>query len=125
VNLAYDGLDGRPAKMWKGRFFDAYSTWFTRAAPFEKPLGEAVLDWPSGKQSERKVRFQGFQLDQNGCPTFLLAVGEETVTDHYRSENGTLIRTVSVPNGVTFKITHPEGALLKKTGLSTYIYSWK
>src|SRR6185503_7645263 len=50
----------RPALAWKGKFFDAYTTWFVRAAPFEKPLGDSVVKWtepPVGGGPE--VRFNG------------------------------------------------------------------
>lgn len=126
VNLAYDGLRGRPAKMWRGRFFDAYSTWFVRAAPFEDPLGEDVMDWPSGSDAEPQMEFGGYRLDKAGNPTFLLRVDGAEIEDHYEADDGMLKRTI---RGKWGGFTHPVGALVEEksgeAGVRTFVYSWK
>src|SRR6201999_3874026 len=74
VHLAYDGQNAHPALAWKGKFFDAYNTWFSRFAPFEKPPGEAIVQWPPASATPAHLRFGGYRLDKQGVPTFLYTV---------------------------------------------------
>ena len=126
VNLAYDAASGQPAKMWRGRCFDAYSTWYVRAAPFEDPLGEDVLDWPeTGEKAARVAEFRGYKLDGKGNPTFLLRVNGQSVEDHFEGSDGKLTRTV---RGAWPELRHPVGAdVAAKSGdgIQTFVYSWK
>ncbi len=73
LHLAYDGRDCRPALIWKGRFFDAYGTWFSRFAPFEKPLGETVAAWPSpdrgGSNPGAEKRCARFEVTKRSVPS--------------------------------------------------------
>ena len=84
VHLAYDGLAARPVLAWKGRFFDAYGTWFSRFAPFGKPLGEAVVRW-SAPAAGSVRRFDGYRLDAGGTPTFLVDVGGVAVEERFEA----------------------------------------
>ena len=70
IHYAVDGHTGRPVLMWKGRFFDAYRTWFSRFPEFEKPLGSDVVTWP---ETDRDVvaSYKGYRNDETGSPTFI------------------------------------------------------
>ena len=92
IHLSFDAHSGKPSLVWRGRFFDAYGTWFTRAAPFESPLGDEVHRF---EPSVEKYRFRGYLIDDQGNPEFLLERGETSIREHYRVADGKLIRTIS------------------------------
>jgi hypothetical protein len=73
-HLAFDGLSGTPALLWKGRFFDAYSTWFSRQAPFESPLSKEVAQWSKNSEAgdPPTKSFQG--ADSKGIHRIIRAV---------------------------------------------------
>lgn len=127
VHLAYDGLGARPAVVWRGAFFDAYHTWFSRHAPFETPLGEEVSTVPeTGAETGR--RFLGYRLDAGGNPTFLFNDGDREVSEHFSAAEGKLVRSLSWSEGGPPAVAHPEGAEVeaKATETSqTFTYSWK
>jgi cytochrome c553 len=127
VHLAYDGDKGGPGLAWKGRFFDAYLTWFSRFPTFEKPLGEQVVAWP-----KPAGRFLGYRLDPKGNPTFLNEQGGVKVEETYEGVENGLRRTVTwVPTpDFTPTITHPAGMIVDVKESSTegrrvFIYLWK
>lgn len=125
IHLAYDGENGRPAVIWRGPFFDAYHTWFTRAAPFESPLGKDVSTFPEG--SVRR-RFRGFELDEKGVPTFLLKEAGRMVRERFEVRDGALRRTLAWEEGNAPIIEHPTGLASKVTKAGqklTVIYRWK
>lgn len=127
INLAYDGSGARPAVVWRGAFFDAYQTWYSRHAPFEKPLGETVTSLPeTGAETGR--RFRGYRLDAGGNPTFLFTDGDRVVNEAFSVVGGTLVRTLSWTEGNAPTVTHPADVEVgTKTGerTLTFIYSWK
>jgi mono/diheme cytochrome c family protein len=131
VHLAYDGEHARPSLAWKGRFFDAYSTWFSRFAPFEKPPGESVVKWPAPSASPSDVRFAGYRLDAHGVPTFMLNIGGVRVEERFDGIEGGLRRTITgdAPALKNFPLAHPEGAKVTDEsvapGKRCFIYSWK
>jgi hypothetical protein len=131
VHVAYDGRDGRPALAWRGRFFDAYGTWFVRFAPFEKPLGEAIVRWPAPGATAEPRRFEGYRLDAGGVPTFLLTVAGVTVEERFEAFDGGLRRSVqwNVEALRTMPVAHPEGVTVTEAagsapGKQTFIYTW-
>ena len=69
-HYAVNGETGRPALMWKGRFFDAYKTWFSRFPEFEEPLGSDVVSWPDAGNREDSI-YKGYRNDERGSPTFI------------------------------------------------------
>ena len=127
VHLAYDGDKGGPGLAWKGRFFDAYLTWFSRFPTFEKPIGEQVVAWP-----KPAGRFLGYRLDAKGNPTFLNEQGGVKVAEAYEGVEGGLRRTVTwapTPDFVP-TITHPAGMIvdMKEStaeGRRVFTYLWK
>jgi hypothetical protein len=114
IHIAYDAEHCAPALVWKGKFFDAYNTWFTRAAPFEKPLGEVIGRWTSSTEARA---FKGYKLDAAGVPTFLSEAGE----DRFEPKDGALHRWVTG----TQSPTHPDGVTVTEVEKGHYIYSWK
>jgi hypothetical protein len=129
LNVAYDGDKGRPALVWRGRFFDAYSTWFVRAAPFEDPLEKEVFAWAPGSGSETGD-FRGYRLDKAGMPTFLITVDGVDVADGYEVRDGQLRRTVTWEGQNEPTWQHPAGLTVTavKSGEAkqrVFVYSWK
>ncbi|MEI6872379.1 MAG: hypothetical protein WCL08_08875, partial [Verrucomicrobiota bacterium] len=128
IHLAYDGLSGGPKMAWRGRFFDAYNTWFSRFAPFEKVLGESVLKWPKASSD---VVFLGYQLDAKRVPVFLLKVGGRPVSERFEPVEGGLRRTLrgdaSVLKGL--QLAPPEGASAREETetlpeMRSIVYLW-
>ena len=132
VHLAYDGRDCRPALTWKGRFFDAYGTWFSRFAPFEKPLGESAVAWPAPSDASGARKFAGYRLDAAGVPTFLFSVGGVPVAERFEPEaNGTVRRTLTwnLESMRSLPLAHPPGLTVQESPASTpgkleFIYTW-
>lgn len=132
VHLAYDGRDCRPALTWKGRFFDAYGTWFSRFAPFEKPLGESIVAWPGPGDASGARKFEGYRLDAAGVPTFLFSVGGVPVAERLEpGENGSLRRTLTwnLESMRSLPLAHPPGLTVQESPASTpgkleFTYTW-
>lgn len=125
VNLAFDGENGHPSLVWRGKFFDAYATWFTRAAPFGEPLSEKVDEFPAPNS---KKRFRGYTLDGSGNPTFILSRGDSEVKESFKVEGGKLIRSIEWSDGAAPEVTHPESVTVEDVSGKnsyTYTYSWK
>jgi mono/diheme cytochrome c family protein len=125
IHIAYDGLHAHPSLVWRGRFFDAYNTWFTRAAPFEDPLSEEVYEFP---EPETEGRFRGYRLDSAGNPTFLLSSGGRELEEQFSVTDGKLHRILSWKEGSVPAVTHPAGVEVEekvKGSTLTLIYSWK
>jgi hypothetical protein len=132
VHLAYDGKNARPALAWKGKFFDAYNTWFSRFAPFEKPPGEAIVHWPPAPASEARVRFSGYRLDPQGVPTFLFSVDGVPVEERFEGIENGLRRTITWKSSALESpvITHPDGVTVTEEpgtapGQRRFTYFWK
>ena len=125
INIAYDGLNAHPSLVWKGRFFDAYNTWFTRFAPFEEPLGTDVSEFP---KPEIKGRFRGYRLDAAGNPTFLIQADGRALEESFSVSEGKLHRIISWKTGTAPVVTHPKGVDVSEDAEGntlTFIYSWQ
>jgi cytochrome c551/c552 len=97
LNVAFDAEQCRWAIAWKGRFIDAESTWDMRANPPAKPLGEAVVEFPTGAPFSAPGSFRGFTLDKQRVPTFHYEVDGATVDDRMEpTADGALRRTIVV-----------------------------
>ncbi len=132
VHLAYDGKDARPALAWKGKFFDAYNTWFSRFAPFEKPPGEAIVQWPPAAVNEAKRRFGGYRLDPQGVPTFLFSIDGVAVEERIEGIENGLRRTITWNASALESpvIAHPDGVSFAEEagsapGHRIFTYLWK
>ena len=101
VHLFFDAEHVRPAIVWRGRFLDAYGTWFDRFAPPAGPLGKDRIAFPNAPsfvgEGEGESRFRGYRVDETGVPTFLYRVGALDVEDRFEphGERG-LRRSLSV-----------------------------
>jgi hypothetical protein len=130
THVAYDGKAARPALAWKGKFFDGYNTWFSRFAPFEKPLGEAIVKWPE-MQLDPSAQFLGYRLDAQGVPTFLWIAGGLQVRERFEPVEGGLRRILAwdLPSANTRPISHPDGVTVTEDpatpGKRSFTYSWK
>ncbi|MEI6712912.1 MAG: hypothetical protein WCO60_04120 [Verrucomicrobiota bacterium] len=129
-HVAYDGAQGRPLLAWRGKFFDAYSTWFSRFAPFEKPLGDSVVHWSN--TPNQTSHFDGYRLDTKRVPEFLLSINGEQIIERFEGIEGGLRRTLTGTPEVLSKmsITHPEGVTVTEPAASqsnqkTFVYLWK
>jgi cytochrome c553 len=110
-HLAFDGLSGTPALLWKGRFFDAYSTWFSRQAPFESPLSKQVVQWPknTGTGDSHAKSFQGYRTDKSGNPTFLVLRDGTSLEETFTADSKGIHRVIRAVNGpLPASFTHPE-----------------
>lgn len=135
IHVAYDGKAARPVMVWRGRFFDAYHTWFTRSAPFEKPLGEVFGVWPkepaAGGLGDEGVRFGGYRLDAEGVPIFLYNKGPLRVEERFEPAQGALHRILrwNAAAGAVPVVTHPVGLVVREEagqpGMLHFIYTWK
>jgi mono/diheme cytochrome c family protein len=132
VHIAYDGLRGRPALAWRGKFFDAYTTWYARFVPFEKPLGDSVVRWPTAVGSKTGgVEFAGYRLDAGGVPTFLLRVRGERVEERLEPADGGLRRILrgEATALARLPVTHPDGVRVTEEagagpGTRRFTYLW-
>jgi cytochrome c553 len=126
VHLAYDGDKGGPGLAWKGRFFDAYLTWYSRFPTFEKPIGTQVVAWP-----KPSGRFLGYRLDTKGNPTFLNEQGGVKVEETYEGIENGLRRTITWAPTPDFNLTVTHPADLNPTeespapGRRVFTYLWK
>ena len=132
VHLAYDGQHARPALAWRGKFFDAYSTWFSRFAPFEHPLGNAIVKWPEASPGDPPVRFEGYRLDAKRIPTFLYTAEGVRVEERFEPAGNGLRRKLNwdVSALQTLAVAHPDGVNITEEpgsapGKRSFIYTWK
>lgn len=131
VHVAYDGLRARPALAWRGKFFDAYTTWFARFAPFEHPLGESIVKWRDPSPSDARVRFEGYRLDKKRLPTFLFTAEGVRVEERFEPVESGLRRTLRWDASKLRQLpySHPEGVVIRdesaRPGQLSFLYLWK
>jgi cytochrome c2 len=131
THVAYDAKQARPVLAWKGRFFDAYNTWFSRFAPFEKPAGERVVRWP-GADTPSGARFLGYRLDAGGVPVFLSTISGVSVEERFEATTTGLRRSVSWTGSAAslVPVQHPDGVSVKeepsdRPGRRIFSYLWE
>lgn len=125
VNLAFDGLKGRPAMVWRGRFFDAYDTWFVRKIEFQHPASDDVFPF---EETESEIRFRGYYVDESGNPVFMLEHEGRTYEEAYSVTDGMLYRKVTWEEGEEPSITHPGDVEVDRVvadNLVNFVYSWR
>ena len=136
VHLAFSGSMGSPALLWKGRFYDAYRTWFSRFPEFEKPLGSDIIHWPVSDMAET-ARYGGYRLDSAGIPEFVLILKGAEMFERYIPVSGDgkrtgLQRTIRYTQERQLndpRLSHPETANVTEVEdnnpmTRTFIYQW-
>ena len=136
IHLAFNSATGTPALLWKGRFYDAYTTWFSRFPEFENPLGEAVIRWPTPSQ-ENEFRYLGYRINGASSVEILLSKGNTSVVEEYQpqlSDHGEILmrRTIRFDGfepDITSLPTHPIGVEWTETTSAdpltrTFLYRW-
>lgn len=99
ANLAFDAGGLRLASVWHGAFVDAAKHWSGRGQGFQGPLGDDVIQlptgvafarlettqepWPTKTAKELDQRFRGYRLGENRRPTFLYDVGDVHIEDAF------------------------------------------
>ncbi|MBI1370700.1 MAG: hypothetical protein GC162_18840 [Planctomycetes bacterium] len=130
VHFAFDATHVRPALAWRGRFVDAYSTWFTRFQEPTAPLGDDVIALPTDSAfvdangKTLPLNWQGYRLDKYGIPTFLYTAGPYHIEDRIsaRFDARGLRRTIrgDFPNNsVHFNPGSAKGVTIKKLQIIT------
>ena len=98
LNLAFDANQMRLAMIWHGAFIDANKHWNGRGAGFEGPLGDSVVNLPTGAAlatldgstapwtktdpKELGYQFRGYRLGERQQPTFLYSYGDVRIEDY-------------------------------------------
>ncbi|MDH3582803.1 MAG: c-type cytochrome [Phycisphaerae bacterium] len=125
VHFMFDTRRGKLVMAWRGRFIDAYSTWFDRFTAPVQALGKdqvrlpatAVLGTrPAPGHARPSYRFLGYRLDKAGVPIFLYDLAGARIEDRIAPTTaGTdqrpgLIRTLKVSNSTGVLLLSPGAA---------------
>ncbi len=95
VNLIWDAEQMSLVRIWKNGFVDASMHWNNRGQGSQQPLGDAIVElpssfavlnsiddaWPSKTLRELGAKFQGYQLNVEGQPTFRFRVADRNVEE--------------------------------------------
>jgi len=109
IHLAYDGKHCAPAVLWKGRFIDAYGTWFSRFAPFTEPIGDQQVLIPRPEPDPaRPVQFLGYTTAKDGTPTFLSRQGDTKIEETISIRGTTIDRRLTWTGKSPPVVRHPE-----------------
>jgi cytochrome c2 len=136
VHLAFNTMSGQPAMMWKGRFFDAYDTWYSRFPKFEKPLGVDLVRW-SNPRKKALAQYRGYRVDSGNVPEFILTLNGAEVYERFTpqySEDGKLgmlrvIRYSRLSQLEDKRLKHPRNTKRKEQMdndpmTRTFFYQW-
>lgn len=113
VHYAFDAEQMRLAQAWRGRFLDAYGTWFVRSAPPASPLESDVValpagsafavlpssdaPWPADTENGAQYQFLGYGFDPQGIPTLRYRYLGFGIEDRIEpASGGGLKRTLSI-----------------------------
>ena len=111
--------------IWRGRFFDAYDTWFVRKIEFQHPVSDDVFRF---EETESETRFRGYRVDAAGNPVFMLERKGRAYEEAYSVADGILYRKVTWEEGDEPSTTHPENVEVDRVvdnHLVNFVYSWK
>ena len=97
ISLAFDANDMRLAMIWQGAFIDAARHWEGRGEGFQGPLGDNVLElpsgapfavltkkdeaWPKKPAKEQGYKFLGYRLTPDERPTFDYSIDGVKIED--------------------------------------------
>ncbi|MGJ8644987.1 MAG: PA14 domain-containing protein [Luteolibacter sp.] len=100
LNLVYSADRLAPELLWSGAFIDASRHWTNRGQGNQSPANKNVINLTSKRFLPEDAKFKGYTLDENGNPTFIVAIGSRTIRDSWKpGETGTLIRTLTLSGG--------------------------
>jgi len=85
LNLAWSADHLGPELLWTGKFMDGGHHWTDRGTGNEPPAGENVVKLSNGRALPEAARFQGYQLDQEGNPTFRSKIGDQVLNDSWKA----------------------------------------
>ncbi len=118
-NLAYSADNLQPELIWTGKFMDGSFKWFERGTDNSPPAGENLVKLGSNRYLPADARFRGYKLDSNGNPTFVVAMGDQILTDSWKVENGALLRTLSINRGSPLEIVISDHGIGDKISVDT------
>jgi cytochrome c2 len=143
VHYAFDVESSRLAAVWRGRFFNARGTWFSRAGELESPAGEDVWPlvggvpfarlanpddpWPSARADELGYRVLGRRLDSAGRPVFRYALDSVVISEEIRPllrvggsglARRFLVESSAPPDGLTLRLARGELAAGRSLALT-------
>ena len=88
-------------------------------------MSDDVYSFP---KMEEERRFRGYQLDEEGVPTFQFVESGRVVRERFEVARGEMRRVLTWEKGSAPKINHPEGVEAKveqEEKKLTVIYRWK
>ena len=85
VNLAWSADHLGPELLWTGKFMDGGHHWTDRGTGNEPPAGDNVVKISNRTTLPADARFQGYQLDNEGNPTFRIKVGDQVLTETWKA----------------------------------------
>ncbi|MFC7336586.1 PA14 domain-containing protein [Haloferula chungangensis] len=95
INFAYSADHLAPELLWTGKFMDGGRHWTNRGQGAEPPSGKGLVKASGAKALPAEAKFRGYRLDRQGNPTFTVQLGELTVNDQFKSNDGKLLRVFS------------------------------
>lgn len=123
VNLAWDAERMNLGLIWQGSFIDASKHWNDRGPGFQIPLGDNVVEWPTGAPFARLeaadkpwpneparttgYKFLGYRLNKERQPEFRYRLPGAVVSDFPKPVAGA---TPSLERVVTVQADPVEGA---------------
>ena len=105
LNLAYSPDHLAPELLWTGDFIDASGHWLDRGGNNPPPAGDNLIRLTSRKSLPDTARFKGYTLDAAGNPTFIVQIGEQTLTDLWKPSGDKALERTLILKG--------EGAALE------------
>jgi mono/diheme cytochrome c family protein len=121
ANIAWDAEQFRLALAWRNAFIDAGRHWTGRGSGWQPPLGDGVITpdtaaavavlpaidaaWPASPPRSRGGRFLGYEVDDQGRPTFTWVCDgltiKEAVTASETDGQPNLSRALSISGAPT------------------------
>lgn len=99
LNLAYSADHLAPEIVWSGEFIDAGRHWTNRGQGNQEVAGETIHHLTKKRFLPENARFKGYRLDEQGNPTFIVTIGEQTLTDFWKPSGKDLTRTLTLSGG--------------------------
>ncbi|MBE9582929.1 DUF1080 domain-containing protein [Mucilaginibacter sp. JRF] len=114
ISYSYDLGTGALFQVWKGGFVDGTPMWLFRGdgnttvigsklpltdAPSIAALASETAAWPDSLTASQAFRSRGYELDDEGYPTFKYEVSQLKVDDKLTSDGGSSLTRVVTVNG--------------------------